>query len=192
MGWCDVASLLGPQWLCECNQRGGAETVSQAGQEAAGHFLGHDGSGEGPYTVSVFKERNEWAFAISTVDKAMELAYPIQTVQYGSSTITTPFTLPAGATVEMRDTSGTSIYTVLSSVATGINTFTHTVKKAEEAARSFADGWKVGEPIELGSLTAEQASARLSETIAAIYRGETVKADFSRGPRPLRKLRPLD
>lgn len=83
-----MASLLGPQWLCECNASGGAVNVGGAGEEAAKHFLSHGTVGVFPYAVSVYKERNDWLYTISDQEQAMKLAYPIREVKIEPMTYT--------------------------------------------------------------------------------------------------------
>jgi hypothetical protein len=87
-----MESLLGPQWLCECNTSGGADTVEEAAKDAAHHYLTHDDAqhDEAP-SVAVYKSRGKWLYSISTYDKAMELAYPIQELKAA------PFTFPTVA-----------------------------------------------------------------------------------------------
>lgn len=172
-----MASLLGPQWLCECGARGGAETDSQAGQGAAGHFLGHDGTGEGPYVVSVFKERNDWLYSISTVEKAMELAYPLREVKAepGSTTVLSSYPLPLGSTIELTDNTGTHRYSVTSTKQSLTEMlYSNSVQKVE-APPATSLQWKPGQPIELGSLTMAEASERFQATLAAL-RGTSYQA----------------
>lgn len=144
-----MASIFGPQWLCECNKSGGASTVAKAGQEAALHFLSHEGTGEGLFAVSVYKERNDWMFTVSTTEKATELAYPIQMVETGSSTLTTSFALPPGATIQ---------------VDTGLGApqaYTYTLSSGPRP-------YQPPQGIELGTLTMEQASEQFREMMASI------------------------
>jgi hypothetical protein len=155
--------MLGPQWLCACNESDGADTVEEAGAEAGQHFLWHHDNGE-TATVSVYKERNQWVHSISTPEQAAE-AFKRANVAVGeldtkedTTTFMAPFHLPAGATVEMKDSSGTSVYTVLSSVASAMGTMTHTVQKADRAARSFSEEWK--KPVEIDPLPPVQRPAR--------------------------------
>lgn len=78
--------MMGPQWLCDCNESGGAETLAKAGGEAAKHFLGHGEAGIFPHAVSVYRERGDWAYGITTgleADKVMKDAYPM--LQVGSA-----------------------------------------------------------------------------------------------------------
>lgn len=170
--------MMGPQWLCDCNASGSAATVAEVEKAAAQHFLDH-GDATSPvcdgnmHTVSIYKERNDWLYDISEGLQAVGIVYPLNEVdeapaKTSDTTLTTPFSLPVGATVEVKDSTGSGIYTVLSSTGSSINKFTHTVKKAEAAARDFTHQWKVGEPIELGNLTLAEANAQLSATVDAM------------------------
>lgn len=163
-----MASIFGPQWLCECNKSGGASTVAKAGQEAALHFLSHEGTGEGLFAVSVYKERNDWIFTVSTTEKAMELAYPIQMVDpgAGASTLTTSFALPRGATVQ---------------VDTGLGApqmYTYTLSSGPKP-------YQPPQGIELGTLTMEQASekfrALVEKGLAGPRFGPSVSGSFLSG-----------
>jgi hypothetical protein len=154
--------MLGPQWLCECNESDGADTVEEAGAEAGQHFLWHHDNGE-TVTVSVYKERNQWVHAISSPEQATEAfkrenAAVDKGVAEKGTTFVAPFHLPAGATVEMKDSSGTSVYTVLSSSASAMGTMTHAVQKADRAARSFSEEWK--RPVEIDPLPPVTKPAR--------------------------------
>lgn len=153
-----MTSLLGPQWLCQCDKRGGAETVEKAAVEAAQHFLSHGTAGEFPYSVSVYKKRNDWAYTISTQGQAIDVAYPLQEVK--ASTIAGPYTHTLAPTL--------SFYGQLTDQA----------GHATEATTRFTNAWKAGDPIELGSLTIEEASARFSATIDSML-ASRVRGSFS-------------
>jgi hypothetical protein len=162
-----MASIFGPQWLCECNKSGSATTVAKAGQEAALHFLSHEGTGEGLFAVSVYKERNDWIFTVSTTEKAQELAYPIQMVSpgAGASTLTTSFALPPGATVQVDFGQGSLSrrYTLSSSPRP----------------------YQPPQGIELGMLTMAQASeqfrAMMENVLAGPRYGPSVSGSFTSG-----------
>jgi hypothetical protein len=167
-----MASLLGPQWLCECNQRGGADTVAKASQEAGGHFLGHDGTGEGVFQVSVYKERNVWLYTISTVEMATDLAYPIQMVDPGPglSTLTTSYALPPGATDYERGLlSRTYTFAEPKVQPSVLQDLANKITAATGATKRLTDTWKAGDPIELDSLTMSEANARFQATMAAMH-----------------------
>lgn len=83
--------MMGPQWLCDCNESGGAETLAKAGGDAAKHFLGHGEAGIFPHAVSVYQERGDWAYSITTgpeADKAMKVAHPMMQVSSVLTTLT--------------------------------------------------------------------------------------------------------
>lgn len=160
-----MASLLGPQWLCECNASGGAETPSKASEAAAKHFLDHGVTGntavdntEGNFhTVSVYKERGQWLYTISNPGQAQEIAYPWRdATQAGTGTPATSMMFPPGAVVQISDSiNGPSAYTVTE------------VDAALQPARptgKFTSGWLPGDPIELGSLTLAEANERFNAT----------------------------
>ena len=167
--------MMGPQWLCDCNASGGAATVPEAEKGAAQHFLDHGVAGSevcdgNMHTVSVYKERNDWLYDISEGLQAVGIVYPLIEVEPPSenTTLTTSLPLPPGSTVELTDTSGKTMYTVMAEVGSALESTTYAVKQAKESAQSFIHQWKVGEPIELGSLTMAEASARLSATVDAM------------------------
>lgn len=94
-----MVSLLGPQWLCDCNASGGAETLTQAADGAASHFLSHGDAGTFPYVVAVYRKRGDWAYSITTgpeADKARKAAMPPPSY---TTTLTTSSPLPPGRAV---------------------------------------------------------------------------------------------
>lgn len=156
-----MASLLGPQWLCECNKSGGAEDVHSAGVLAARHFLDHGVAGstgadntEGNFhSVSVYRERNEWLYTISTPAEAERIAYPIREVAVappGSTTITTSMQLPPGSMVQVDSGLGAP------------QTYTYTL--SDPLARP-PQMFRPSQGIELGSLSLEEASAQFNAMV---------------------------
>lgn len=152
-----MASLLGPQWLCECNASGGAKDVAEAKEKAAEHFLEHPDAPEANRAVSVYRERNDWVCTISNVDEALDLAFPVQEVSVaaapaGTTTLTTHAVLPPGATIQLDTGLGTP------------QTYTYTLSSST-GPRPF----RPSQGIELGSLTIDEANAQFRAMIGQVY-----------------------
>lgn len=172
-----MASLLGPQWLCECNRSGGAETVRGASEAAAKHFLDHgmtdsaavDNAEDNFYTVSVYKKRGQWLYTISNPSQAREIAFPWRdaTQGKGATALTTSMMLPPGAVVQISDSiNGTYTHTV--AVVDGVSTETLTKADTTPPTGRFTSQWLPGQPIELGSLTMAEANAQFQATVQAM------------------------
>lgn len=156
-----MASLLGPQWLCECNASGGAKDVAEAKEKAAQHFLEHPDAPMANRAVSVYRERNDWVYTISIVDEALDLAFPLKEVNAdaGSTTLTVSYPLPPGATIQLDTGIGTP------------QTYTYTLS---EPMGRVPKTYRPPQGIELGSLPLEQASAQFNAMVDQI-RAETFR-----------------
>lgn len=102
-------NMMGPQWLCDCNASGEAETLEEAGKAAASHFY------ECPRQVSVavYRKRGDWEYSIKSVEEAEKALNPLRTVYthtftMGSSTfpVTSVSTSPSGDTIYHLGNSG--------------------------------------------------------------------------------------